>query len=160
MTDRFIRRPRLGLTTPVQFAVLALLAGAAHAQSTEGAAPAPQADTSATATATAASPDAKDNKALPQVVVTATKRATSLQKTPIAVTALSASTIEDNHVKSMLDVFNLVPSMQGTGQGDHGIVSITLRGIGNDSAKTEYADPEVALFVDGVFAPRPEHPEV
>ncbi|WP_343604441.1 TonB-dependent receptor [Roseateles sp.] len=155
MTDRLIRRPRLGLASPIQIAVLALLASAAHAQSAE--APAPQAETSSTAsTAATAAADGKDSKALPQVVVTATKRSTSLQKTPIAVTAISASTIEDNHVKSMLDVFNLVPSMQGTGQGDHGIVSITLRGIGNDSAKTEYADPEVALFVDGVFAPRPE----
>jgi iron complex outermembrane receptor protein len=33
---------------------------------------------------------------------------------------------------------------------------MTLRGIGNDSAKTEYADPEVALFVDGIYAPRAE----
>jgi len=156
MTDRLTRRPRLGLSTPVQIAVLALLAGAAHAQSTPPAdapAPAPQADTSGAATPAA---DSRENKALPQVVVTATKRATSLQKTPVAVTAISSSTLDDAHVKSLLDVFNLVPSMQGTGQGDHGIVSITLRGIGNDSAKTEYADPEVALFVDGVFAPRPE----
>jgi iron complex outermembrane receptor protein len=33
---------------------------------------------------------------------------------------------------------------------------MTMRGIGNDSAKTEYADPEVALFVDGVYSPRAE----
>ena len=32
---------------------------------------------------------------------------------------------------------------------------MTLRGIGNDSAKTEYADPEVGLFVNGVYAPVP-----
>lgn len=153
MTDRSPRRPRLGLATPVQLAVLALVAGSVHAQSAE--APAPQAD-APPAASTAAAADGKDSKALPQVVVTATKRATSLQKTPIAVTAISSSTLDDAHVQNLLDVFNLVPSMQGTGQGDHGIVSITLRGIGNDSAKTEYADPEVALFVDGVFAPRPE----
>jgi len=124
------------LGTPVQLAVIALLAGAApvHAQTAE---------------------TAEANK-LPVVVVTATKKETSLQKTPVAVTALSAETLENNHVQTLLDVFNLVPSMQGTGQGDHGIVSITLRGIGNDSAKTEYADPEVALFIDGVFSPRPE----
>jgi iron complex outermembrane receptor protein len=33
---------------------------------------------------------------------------------------------------------------------------MTLRGIGNDSAKTEYADPEVAMFIDGIYSPRPE----
>ncbi|UXH78081.1 TonB-dependent receptor [Roseateles amylovorans] len=149
------RRPRFGLATPVHLAVLALMAGAVHAQSgpNDSPAPAPQQESSTTASG---SSDARESKALPQVVVTATKRASSLQKTPVSVTAISASTLEDAHVKNLLDVFNLVPSMQGTGQGDHGIVSITLRGIGNDSAKTEYADPEVALFVDGVFAPRPE----
>ncbi|SEL79427.1 iron complex outermembrane recepter protein [Roseateles sp. YR242] len=160
MTTASSRRPAIGLVTPVQMAVLALMAGAVHAQQApESPAPqaapqqesAPQGSTSATAEVKA---DGK--QALPQVLVTATKRSTSLQKTPVSVTAINSSTLEDAHVKSMLDVFNLVPSMQGTGQGDHGIVSITLRGIGNDSAKTEYADPEVALFVDGVFAPRPE----
>jgi iron complex outermembrane receptor protein len=31
-----------------------------------------------------------------------------------------------------------------------------MRGIGNDSAKTEYADPEEALFIDGIYSPRAE----
>lgn len=137
------RRRRSRLASPVHIAVLALLASAAQAQTS-----AAEGDPK---------PEAKpDSKALPQVVVTATKRVTSLQKTPVAVTAISASALEDAHVQSLLDIFPLVPSLQGTGQGDHGIVSITLRGIGNDSAKTEYADPEVALFIDGVFSPRPE----
>jgi len=141
MTSR-VPKFRQFLGTPVQLAVLSLLAGAgpmawAQAQGAEAAAP------------------AEANK-LPVVVVTATKSSTSLQKTPVAVTAINATALDDAHVQNLPDVFNLVPSLQGTGQGDHGIVSITLRGIGNDSAKTEYADPEVALFVDGVFSPRPE----
>ncbi|MDC8784688.1 TonB-dependent receptor [Roseateles koreensis] len=130
------------LGSPVQLAVVTLLAGAssvyAQSQAPEAAA------------------KAADSKELPTVIVTATKSATSLQRTPVAVTAINATSLEDNRVNSLLDVFNLVPSLQGTGQGDHGIVSVTLRGIGNDSAKTEYADPEVSLFVDGVFSPRPE----
>ncbi|MES2152851.1 MAG: TonB-dependent receptor [Pseudomonadota bacterium] len=128
--------------SPIQLAVLALLAGmnAAHAQT---AAPAP------------ATP-AADSTTIPEVYVTATKRSTSLQRTPVAITALNARVLEEAHVQTIQDVVNLVPSFQATGQGDHGIVSMTLRGIGNDSAKTEYADPEVATFVDGVFSPRPE----
>jgi len=132
------------LGTPVQLAVAALVL----------AAPLSQAQTTTPAPAADGAP--VEVSKLPVVTVTATKKITSLQKTPVAVTAISASTLEDNHVQTLLDVFNLVPSLQGTGQGDHGIVSITLRGIGNDSAKTEYADPEVALFVDGIFSPRPE----
>jgi len=131
-------RYRSALRTPIQLAVISLVAstGASFAQTTE--------------------PAAAEGNKLPTVLVTATKKATSLQKTPVAVTAINATTLEDNHVQTLLDVFSLVPSFQGTSQGDHGIVSMTLRGIGNDSAKTEYADPEVALFVDGVFSPRPE----
>jgi iron complex outermembrane receptor protein len=126
--------------TPIQLAILALCAGigAAHAQSAD---PAVQ---------------ASDSGKIPEVIVTATKRATSLQKTPIAITALNAQTLEDNHVQTLLDVVNLVPGFQATGQGDHGVTTMTLRGIGNDSAKTEYADPEVATFVDGIYSPRPE----
>jgi outer membrane receptor for monomeric catechols len=91
-----------------------------------------------------------------EVFVTATKRSTSLQKTPVAVTALNAAALDDNHVQTIQDVVNLVPGFAATGQGDHGVITMTMRGIGNDSAKTEYADPEVASFVDGVYSPRPE----
>eukprot|EP01032_Pedospumella_encystans_P025269 gene25268-28569_t len=31
-----------------------------------------------------------------------------------------------------------------------------MRGIGNDGAKTEQADPEVSVYVDGVYSPRAE----
>jgi iron complex outermembrane receptor protein len=143
---------RRKLPSPIQLAVLALFAGvqAAHAQ-TPGAA--------AQATSAQAAPDAAQgggDAGVQEVVITATKRATALQDTPIAVTALGASALQDNQVQTIEDVVHLVPSFQATTQGDHGIISMTMRGVGNDSAKTEYADPEVALFVDGIYAPRAE----
>lgn len=91
-----------------------------------------------------------------EIFVTATKRTTSLQSTPVAVTALSGSDLDLNHVQTIQDVTRLVPSFQATSQGDHGVITMTLRGIGNDSAKTEYADPEVALYVDGIYTARAE----
>jgi len=141
--------------TPIQFAILTLCAGfgVAHAQSTDPAVPA---GSGAPAGLSAPTAQANDSGKIAEVVVTATKRSTSLQKTPIAITALNAQTLEDNHVQTLLDVVNLVPGFQATGQGDHGVTTMTLRGIGNDSAKTEYADPEVATFVDGIYSPRPE----
>ncbi|MGN6091739.1 MAG: TonB-dependent receptor, partial [Luteibacter jiangsuensis] len=93
---------------------------------------------------------------LDAVSVTATKRETPLQKTPVAVTAITVDTLDRERVMTVQDLTKLVPGLQGTSQGDHGVVTLTLRGIGNDSAKTEYADPEVATFVDGVYAPRAE----
>lgn len=125
----------------IQIGVLALVASA----------------NSATAQQAPAAPAANtESNVVPEVLITATKRTTSLQKTPVAVTALDAAALEDAHVQTIQDVTNLVPSFQATGQGDHGVITMTMRGIGNDSAKTEYADPEVAFFVDGIYSPRPE----
>lgn len=114
-------------------------------------------DTQGTSQA-ASSRQAKDDSssALSEVVVTATKRTSSLQRTPLAVTAIDSKTLEKEHVQTIEDVVHLVPSFQATTEGDHGVITMTLRGIGNDSAKTEYADPEVALFVNGVYTPRAE----
>ncbi len=127
------------LGSPVQLAVLALLAGsgAGYAQ-------------------TAAQKAEAASSTLPEVVITATKRTTSLQSTPLAVTSLNAQDLDKHHVQTVQDIAALVPSFSGTTQGDHGVITMTLRGIGNDSAKTEYADPEIAIFVDGIYAPRAE----
>jgi iron complex outermembrane receptor protein len=127
---------------PIELAILTLLASIGSAQAQ-------------TASAAKDNPVASGD-VIPEVVVTATKRATSLQRTPIAITSLGAATLQDNHVQTMLDVVALVPGFQATAQGDHGVTTMTLRGIGNDSAKTQYADPEVASFVDNVYSPRAE----
>ncbi len=139
-------------STPIHFAVLVLIAGAASAAQAQNTATADNQKTSAAQTAAAD----KDSTKIQEVLVTGTKRTTSLQRTPVAITALSASALEDAHVQTIQDVVNLVPGFQATGQGDHGVITMTLRGVGNDSAKTEYADPEVASFVDGIYSPRPE----
>src|SRR6185437_16041192 len=111
------------------------------------------AETDATTSTQAPSTKVKN---LATVQVTATKRETPLQKTPVAITAFGGDTLDKERVMTVQDLTKLVPGLQGTSEGDHGVVTLTLRGIGNDSAKTEYADPEVATFVDGVYTPRAE----
>ena len=138
------------LRSPIQMAILALMAG-----TNVYAADAPAAQAAEQSAAATAAAD-KNSTSITEVYVTATKRTTSLQKTPVAVTALNAAALDDNHVQTIQDVVNLVPGFAATSQGDHGVITMTLRGIGNDSAKTEYADPEVASFVDGIYSPRPE----
>jgi iron complex outermembrane recepter protein len=146
-----VPQPRKLMGTPIQLAILTLLAGTHAAYAADApATTTPQAQAQAQAQADAASP------AIAEVFVTATKRSTSLQRTPVAVTALNSAALDDAHVQTIQDVVNLVPGFQATSQGDHGVITMTLRGVGNDSAKTEYADPEVASFVDGIYSPRPE----
>jgi len=135
-------------------AIIAVLAmGAAYAEDAPATAPATAADA-----APAASQKSQDQKsqALDTVQVTATKRSTPLQKTPVAISALSADVLQKERINNVADITKLVPGFAATTEGDHGVITLTLRGIGNDSAKTEYADPEVALFVDGVYTPRAE----
>jgi iron complex outermembrane receptor protein len=159
-------RPRKALGSPIHLAILTLLTGVQFCIQPAQAQEAPAAQD---AQAQAASPGAtqvqaaptnqgadKNSTVIPEVYVTATKRTTSLQRTPVAVTALNAAALEDAHVQTIQDVVNLVPGFQATTQGDHGVITMTLRGVGNDSAKTEYADPEVATFIDGIYSPRPE----
>ena len=68
-------------STPIQFAVLALIAGAnvANAQT------AATADSTKTASAQTAA--ANNSEKIIEVLVTGTKRTTSLQRTPVAITA-------------------------------------------------------------------------
>jgi iron complex outermembrane recepter protein len=99
---------------------------------------------------------AKKVTTLDNVEVSATKRDTPLQQTPVAVSAIGGDTLDKERVVTVQDITKLVPGLQATSEGDHGVVTLTMRGIGNDSAKTEYADPEVALFVDGVYSARAE----
>ncbi|MFZ6750902.1 TonB-dependent receptor [Undibacterium sp. Ren11W] len=132
------------LGSPIQLAILTLIASihTAHAQEQSPA----QAQVKATG----------ESATIAEVFVTGTKRATSLQRTPVAITALNAAALEDAHVQTIQDVVNLVPGFSATAQGDHGVITMTMRGVGNDSAKTEYADPEVATFINGIYSPRPE----
>jgi iron complex outermembrane receptor protein len=141
------------LITRNKILTTSLVAMAAHISSAY-AADVPQAAPATPATQSAAKP--ADNGNVAEVIVTATKRSTSLLKTPLAVTALSGAALDDAHVKNLEDLTHLSPSFQATSQGDHAVLLLTMRGIGNDGAKTEQADPEVSVYVDGVYSPRAE----
>ncbi|WP_041390326.1 TonB-dependent receptor [Sphingobium chlorophenolicum] len=88
------------------------------------------------------------------IIVTATRRETTLQSTPLAVSAFGQAQLDRQQVKDVTDLARFVPSLQFNQQGDQSAVLLTLRGIGNDSAYTEVADPEVAIYVDGIYSPR------
>ncbi len=89
-----------------------------------------------------------------EIVVTATKRETNLQNTPIAISAFSQKTLDEQKVKDVTDLARFVPSLAFSQHGDQGSINLTMRGIGNDAAFTEVADPEVAIYIDGIYSPR------
>jgi iron complex outermembrane receptor protein len=92
---------------------------------------------------------------LEEIVVTATKFATTLMETPLAVTALSQQSLDDKGVQDVRDLGALVPNMQvGFSPSDSG-VQVTVRGITSNNF-TELGDPTVGVHVDGIYSPRPQ----
>ena len=88
--------------SPIQLAIFALIAGVSSAQAQEQT----QAQIQAQAKA------ANEAGTIAEVVVTGTKRATSLQRTPVAITALNSAALDDAHVQTLQDIVALVPGFQ------------------------------------------------
>lgn len=91
--------------------------------------------------------------ALEEIIVTASKRAATLQDTPIAVSVVSSEAIEQSKIIDITDLQALVPSLRVTTLTRTGDAVYAIRGFGNggSSAGTE---PAVGVFIDGVFRSR------
>ena len=88
-----------------------------------------------------------------QVTVTATKTgAADIQTTPIAVTALSASTLEQLGVQTVEGLAGFVPTL--TVSQHTGLAQVTIRGIGTNVVLAG-ADPSSTIHLDGVYLARP-----
>jgi iron complex outermembrane receptor protein len=83
-----------------------------------------------------------------EIVVTAEKRASTVQSTAAAITAFSSDTIEQQHLYKPDQLQFSVPSMTYGMQSGYSF--ITLRGIGTD-VTTLAAEPSVATYQDGVY---------
>jgi iron complex outermembrane receptor protein len=80
------------------------------------------------------------------VVVTAMKRAESVQSVPAAITALSGAGLEERGISGIDGLQFAVPSLQtGALLGE---TQIAIRGIGNGPG-----GPSTAIYVDGVYQP-------
>ncbi|MDP3745750.1 MAG: TonB-dependent receptor [Phenylobacterium sp.] len=90
-----------------------------------------------------------------ELIVTALRRETLLQDTPIAVSAFSQSSLNDAKVSDLASLQSLVPNLTVEQHGDSGGVHVYLRGIGS-SNHTELGDPAVSFHIDSVYSPRPQ----
>jgi iron complex outermembrane receptor protein len=87
---------------------------------------------------------------LEEVIVTATKRAESLQDVPVAVTAFTADTIQEAGISDASDLAIMTPSLTANANSTPFTTRLQIRGIG--TSQTDPAlEPSVGLFVDGVF---------
>ena len=151
--ERAIDAPRLGMRNWVMSktvwlsatAVGALLfAPAAYAQNAEAQTQAD--DQSAADPSEEAFPDNA-------IIVTASKRETTLAQTPIAVSVTSAATIEQAQIRDLIDLQSVVPSLRVSQNQNSAATTFLIRGFGN-GANNPGIEPSVGVFIDGVYRSR------
>ncbi len=134
------------MTSLKRFAAVLLATAASPAIAQTAADPAPAAG--------AASDDAGEG--LGDIVVTATKRETSLQRTPIAISVLGADTIRERKVQSLLDLADGgLPSLRiATFEARQSALTIGIRGIVPLDANQPAREQGVGIYIDGVYLGR------
>src|SRR5687768_9748849 len=91
---------------------------------------------------------------LGDIIVTGTRIATNVQDVPIAITAVTAETLEERQITTFANLGNIVPNATfRKSQGIYGAgVSVTMRGIG--TTDTQFSqEPAVAYYIDDVYYP-------
>ncbi|MFT4077404.1 MAG: TonB-dependent receptor [Asticcacaulis sp.] len=113
-------------------ALTLVLATAAHAQTAEGQATA-----------------ATDTTGVQEVIVTAERRSTKIERTPIAITAISGNDARKKGLNSVGDILAQTPAVvvQNSTKGQ----AVFIRGIGSTGDAQEGGDPAVNLNIDGVY---------
>lgn len=106
---------------------------------------------SALATAAFAQEEKKEQEV---VIVTATGRAKAVQDIPVALTAVTAQTIQSAGITDVRNLQQVAPAYKvQTGQSNASSAQIQIRGIGTGSDNPGY-EGAVAVFVDGVYRNR------
>ena len=89
---------------------------------------------------------------LEEVLVTARKREENLQQVSVAVSVVTAQTIEDAGLIRLTDISQLVPNMTYQENTSNKFTNITLRGISSSGGLGN--DPGVGVYIDEVYVAR------
>lgn len=145
-----------GVTT---FGALPLLIACWTGQSSAQTLPSvPTAPTPSTPTTTSSAADAMPRNqggtdaAFGDIIVTASKRSDSLQRVPLAVSAIGGDALARSPITNLSDIQTSIPNINISARNSSGVVNI--RGIGFDIV-TAGAESSVAVHSDGVYLSRP-----
>ena len=96
--------------------------------------------------------DAGSDAQVSEVIVTAARRETNLQKTPISISAFGEGALKDQKIDSLRDLAGRVPNLN-VSRATIGYTTQTfyIRGIGEADPIQE---PVLAVYVDDVYVPR------
>ncbi len=100
--------------------------------------------------------DASAGAPLEEVVVTATKSATNLQKTPIAMSVIGGDQIAARHDSSLISLQDgSIPSLRiATFEARQSALTIGIRGIVPFDANQTARDQGVGVYIDGIYLGR------
>ncbi|WP_374591176.1 TonB-dependent receptor [Novosphingobium sp.] len=103
-----------------------------------------------------AAAESQDNSGLVDIVVTATKRETNLQQTPIAIAVMGDEDIKKRHVQSLLDLGDgSIPSLRvATYESRQTALTVGIRGIVPGDANQPAREPGVGVYIDGIYLAR------
>ncbi|WOE76074.1 TonB-dependent receptor [Alterisphingorhabdus coralli] len=87
------------------------------------------------------------------IIVTASKRETTLQETPISVSVTSGETLDNAVIRDVLDLQTVTPSLRVSQLQNSSNTTFIIRGFGNGDNNFGI-EPSVGVFVDGVFRSR------
>jgi iron complex outermembrane receptor protein len=104
----------------------------------------------------AAKTASQEQAGLAEIVVTATKRETNLQKTPIAISVANTQALTDRHASSLLDLGDgSIPSLRvATFEARQSALTVGIRGIVPFDANQTARDQGVGVYVDGIYLGR------
>ena len=88
-----------------------------------------------------------------EIIVTATKRAQTLQEVPVAVTVTTADVIEKAQILDIKDLQSVVPTFRVSQLQNSANTSLSIRGFGNGGNNIGI-EPAVGVFIDGVYRSR------
>ncbi|GGE05103.1 hypothetical protein GCM10011529_09360 [Polymorphobacter glacialis] len=104
----------------------------------------------------AAADDAVPSEGLDEIVVTATKRETNAQRTPISITVLGGDSLKQRRVLSLVDLSDgSVPSLRiAPFEARTNALTIGIRGIVPLDANQPAREQGVGIYIDGVYLGR------
>lgn len=88
-----------------------------------------------------------------EIIVTATKRAQTLQETPVSVSVTTGEVLEQAQIRDILDLQTVAPSLRVSQLQNSSSSTFIIRGFGNGDNNFGI-EPSVGVFIDGVFRSR------
>ncbi|MEO6218048.1 MAG: TonB-dependent receptor, partial [Sphingomonas sp.] len=102
----------------------------------------------------ASKPDNANDSVVEDIVVTAERRATNLQSTPLSILAVTQETIQAKGIQNLQDLSRFTPnlSISPSRAGGNSAANFVIRGISGGGGAT--GERGVGLYIDGVYMPR------